>query len=171
MEGTRKNLLITPSSTNSFLDSDLVTSPALRYDEDTDTFEVWYHGKQKSVQGVRIFHAVSVDAVTWVKTAADSTPGPDAILSPLDLWEGTSIRSPSWLENPELLGDPFEFWYTGNQLSIGYATGNSVSWTRGETNPVLTADSASKRFDGLSVHGHSVRYDPVASAYHMYYAV
>jgi hypothetical protein len=92
------------------------------------------------------------------------------MLEPSDAWEGTLVNSPSWLENPDASGEEFDFWYTGNNDGIGYATGPvDGAWTRSPVNPALTVSSDANRFDGEQVKGLGVLYDALDDAYRMFY--
>lgn len=168
------NPMLAPSATASYLDSDSITFPALRYDADNDRFDLWYTGKQRNVAGLRIFYARSTDLLNWTKTDNTLPAGPDVILDYEDTWEGSALRAVSWLENPQPLGPELEFWYRGDMgtpttIKIGYANGSAIAWERGETNPVLAPDSQTRRFDANGISSQSVRYDPSLKAYMMYY--
>ena len=153
-------------------DNDRTLHPSLWYDTVNSVLHVWYNGRTAPHDGLlRIFHATSTDGgVTWTRTDDDTNGEADVIFSALDsAWVTGTTTQVNWVENPDVPG-AFEFWYTGEETAIGYATAtDATTWTSALDVPALDASGDCARFDGEVVTGRGIRYDDSLGEYHWYY--
>lgn len=120
-------------------DSDGVYLPRVTYDG--TQFRMWYAGSN-STSYDRIGYASSPDGLTWTKY-------PMPVLLPGNrqpgrtVWDSLEVSLGSVVWN----GSAFLMWYSGRSVkdaseSVGLAfSSDGVSWTKYQSNPVMTSDS------------------------------
>jgi len=106
-------------------------------------YHMWYTGQYKGGQpdGTSdIFHAVSEDGVTFVRTSDKP------VLSATEVWEKQAVMCPSvlWDEKTHM----FRMWYSGGEQyepnAIGYAESqDGLVWHKSALNPIFVADPSS----------------------------
>jgi predicted GH43/DUF377 family glycosyl hydrolase len=123
-----------------------IESPAVLYNDETKTYEMWFTGVGYGPdcpydQCIRIGYASSLDGKTWTK---------DTVNNPvLDVGEPGSWDD-AWVATPAVrkIGDIYEMWYCGvskadsvaDTVRIGYATStDGINWTKYPGNPVLSS--------------------------------
>jgi hypothetical protein len=160
-------------------DNERVLNPSLWYDATNQLLHMWYTGRYGDPNDFVILHA-SCDVVTtdcapadWIKTDTNGDGDPDIYLSgTTGSWDDLNTQQTFVMEhsNPTgFFGYELEVWYTGGSASIGYVQGDimdSTSWSK-YPSPVLTATTATGRFDSESVTGRGVYWD--GTSYNMYY--
>ena len=159
--------VIPPSTDASYLDSGRTLHPAIYWDG--VDLNVWYNARTGSSSTLRIFHAVSSDGgATWTRTDVDAD-GPDVIYEPsMSPLASNRTDMVALVEDPFTVGE-FEFWYTADEVEVGYTTGTATLWSPGSPTPALTAAADCNRMDGDSVSARGIRYDMATDAYHWYY--
>ncbi len=130
---------------------------------DMTGYRMWYTGLDSSMFP-QIGYAMSSDGESWTKHPSNPILTPGAT----DDWDGNGTMAPSVL----FIGGIFHAWYTGADLDgmprIGYATsGDGISWTKYQNNPVLDA-GAPGEWDSGGVAMPSVLFDGVK--YRMWFA-
>jgi len=161
--------VIPPSTDASYLDSGRTLHPAIYWDEAAGELNVWYNARTDPDNTLRVFHAISSDGgATWTRTDGDGD-GPDVIYEPtMSAVASSRTDMVSLVEDPFTVGE-FEFWYTADEVQVGYTTGTATLWSPGHPNPVLTAAANCQRLDGNSVSARGIRYDMATDTYHWYY--
>ena len=154
------------------LDNDRTLHPSIWYDTASSVLNVWYNGRPNPNDGfLRLFHATSNDGgVTWTRTDVDSNGEADVIFSAADVgWVATDTTQVNWVEDPINPGG-FEFWYTGEETAVGYATAtDATTWNSALDVAALDASANCARFDGEVVTGRGIRYNSGDDSYHWYY--
>lgn len=152
------------STTTGAWDSRAVSSPTVVFDEDTNTYKMWYSGNDGT--NLRIGYAYSADGTTWTR----ATSWVLNVGSTGD-WDDKRVVFPRVLKDR----DTYHMYYAGDDSAntYTYEVGYAVSIDGGASfekaiDPALSPSGTSSDFDSFMVYAGQVL--SVGDGYSMYYS-
>ncbi len=123
------------------VDDVAVGGTCVMYDEETETFKMWYIGyMNRTSTGASVCYATSADGINWTKY--ENNPVFEPVADSVD-WDSINTHLVQVIKNED---GTYMLWYTGSisgaeysaYTAIGMATSNDgITWERYEGNPVF----------------------------------